>query len=208
MGNEVVKDTGQEHARFFANYAPLRKDFPKIIGKQVELFKPRAPRNPEDAVLFMEYQFVQGGMTDKGGQAEVDRLKGMLNIRKSFNARSIASLVWVNFKQMDSMCGSTLIAQLAFEHSEMTLARYITDSKQTRSSLVKMNSLYTPSPRLASFLVQIAQGMAGYRANGLVHGFVCPEAILMFNVISEQPTYKLIDVSMLSHYPKFSHQRL
>lgn len=207
MGNEVGRDGNQEYNRFFQDFTPLRKEYIKIIGKGVEIFRPRAPRLPEESILFIEYQFQQGGMAPGQGQSEIDRLKNMLEIRKRLNSKHIASLVWVNFKEQNSMCASAVTSQLAFEHSEMNLARYITEAKQTRSSLVKMNQLYVPGPKLASFMSQIAQALAGYRAHGIVHGFICPEAILMYNVLSDRPLYKLIDVPMLGHFPN-SYERM
>lgn len=53
----------------------------------------------------------------------------------------------------------------------------------------------------------MCDGLLCLKRNGLHHGFVMPENILMYNLISNMPNFKLLDVKILSGH-KSCYERM
>lgn len=207
MGNTPTTSEGNpQFQSFTASLEHLRKDFIPIIGKEVEIYRPFKRAQEEARVLMIEFMYLNA--SPSGRNEQLDRLRQALELRKEINIVSLGNLVWVNQKQQNSMCGSNTTLQLAFEHSDLSIAKLISDVKVSRGSIIKPGGVVASPQKVGGLLRQVSLALRTLGAHNQVHGFVSPASILVLDAAKDRPIYKLIDVSLLGNYPKFDNQRV
>lgn len=167
------------------------------IGRDIDLYKDINPHFPEDLVLLYKITFEE----EEGQGNEAEKLEGFkkeLNQRKQLDSFYLSQLLFVNFKVLSGLCVNKVQCRVSFEYSEMNLQKYANEKKIQRGSM--LNSQAVSSQQIYNFLQQTSDGLLCLKRNGMFHGFVIPENILMYNLSTNVPNFKLLDVKALSRY--------
>ena len=207
MGNVEATsgDSNVELQKFTANYQHYKKEYIPIVGRDFDIYRPKQLRFPEEQMMIAENTFAGESSAPKSGPADLfGRLRNSLELRKSINCPYLANLLWVNFKEQKSLCAGATTVHTAVEHSDFSIARFIQEAKS-----IKANSVSKSSPgggpssaKAATVLFQAAECLRTLNQRQMVHGFVCPQTVLLWNHNTEKPITKLLDVSLFSNYNK------
>ena len=194
MGNTGSEKKSDEQLQIYLsslNY--IRKEHSLSLGRDIDLYKKMYPQFPEELILLYEITFDED---EEISEDRAENFKKEINLRKKFNSLYISQLLFVNYKILDGMCINKVQCRISLQYSEFTLARFINETKVSRSSQMKMQQI--SADQIYNFLEQMTDALLCLRNNKKCNGFIKPENILLYNRESKKPVFKLFDVSLLS----------
>lgn len=203
MGNiEGSEKKSEEELQTYLNSLSLyRKEHSYNLGKDVTLYKPNYSVFEEDLVLLVVLDFEEEQLHNMSPEEYLKNFKRELNLRKNYDSLYLSKLLFINFKKIQALCTEKLQCRLAFDYSDYDLYKYINESRVMRSSM--MTSFNISGQQCVHFMICIADALLCLKRNGKIHGFVMPTNILIMNRNSTKPTYKLLDVSLISGYTQY-----
>jgi hypothetical protein len=208
MGNSggSERKSDEEFVEYLSTMVLVRKEHSEHIGKDIDLHRPNLSEFEEDLVLLVEITFDDGDVSNQNPNDIISRFRNEVNLRKGFNCQHVSELLFVNYKVFSGLCVEKLMCRIAIEYSDENLQHYITDSKTMRSSMQIKES--PTAMQVIHFLSGLCEALVVLKRNGRHHGYVAPANILIYNRSAIKPLYKLVDVALISRYPKLTNQRL
>ena len=203
MGNSEAseKKADEDLQNYLQNLTLYRKEHSYNLGKDILLYKPSYSTFEEELILLLTLDFEE---EEEGKYQSADEFikmfKRELNLRKSYDSLYLSRLLLINYKKIQTLCAEKMQCRLAFEHSDYDLYKYINESRLVRSS--QLNTFTLLPDQCLHFLNCITDALLCLKKNGKTHGFIKPVNILVYNRTSTKPTYKLLDVSLISGYQK------
>ena len=202
MGNMEgsEKKSEDELQAYLQNLMLYRKEHSYSLGKDVTLYKPNYSVFEEDLVLLVVLDFEEEQNHNVNPDEYLKNFKRELNLRKNYDSLYLSKLLFINFKKIQALCTEKLQCRLSFDYSDYDLYKYINESRVMRSSMMSSFNL-TPQQTI-HFLSCICDALLCLKRNGKTHGFIMPSNVLLYNRNSTKPTYKLLDVALISGYLK------
>lgn len=202
MGTNISKNqmVAEDCQRYVNSLTHLRKEHSISLQANIDIYKPESLTFPEDAILLYEQCFDDSD----GANPHLLRFKQKLEMRKKFQSKYIAELVYVNFQVMKGLCIEQLVSKVALQYSEVNLSILIQNKSigQFRASgSVKSFSLPS-SQAVVSLITCLSETLFLLRGFGVNHGFIMPENVLVYDSESRAPFFRLLDVSLISTFDK------
>lgn len=201
MGNSASDNkTDLEYDRFIHSMTLIRKEQSENLGRNFDLYRPEDVEFEESLVLLIELTFDENEYPMEKADAAIARFKEEVNQRKSINSPNLTKLLFLSYKIISGMCIEHLVCRLALEFSDENLFKVLNDRLMYRS-----NAMIPDLPSPASFqwfLTNMIEGLSALHQRSMVHGYVMPVNVMIYNKTSKQPHYRLLDVALISRYKK------
>ncbi len=202
MGNNQgdAKADADYHA-YLSSMQLVRKENSENLGRNFDLYRPDDLPHEESLVLVIEIVFDQNEFPNEDQNTVFNRFKDEVNQRKAIKSRYFSQLLYVGYKVVTIMCLEHLVCRLALEFSDENLFKVLNDRLMYRSS-TQVPEL--PSPAAFQwFLASLIEGLLALHQRNMLHGYLMPVNVLVYNKTSKQPLYKLLDVALVSRYKKW-----
>lgn len=208
MGNEQHQNPQLE--KFLSNYVDPQVEYSEAVGREVKIMRPLNPRLEGETALILELPLDDPKTTKLVGKSVVDPIfhfKRQVDQRKKLQNNFLTNLIMQTYDSKNSKCAEFTVCHLAFEYSETNLTRFLTQQKVSRG-INKITDQPIKSEKILDFLLQTGNCLEILSRNGILHGFVNPNSIQVFDQSKPNQIFKLLDVALIGFYPKFSHKLL
>lgn len=201
MGNTASDQKSDvEYERYLRSMTLIRKEQSENLGRNFDLYQPENPEFEESLVLLIELTFDENEFPMEKAEAAIARFKDEVNQRKNIASRNLTQLLFISYKIISGMCIEHLVCRLALEFSDENLFKVLNDRLMYRSN-AQIPDLPSPAS-FQYFLANMIEGLSALHQRNMVHGYVMPVNVMIYNKTSKQPLYKLLDVALISRYKK------
>ena len=201
MGNFGSKSETSEKdlKEYLSTMTLIRKEHAESIEMDIDIYRPHLSEFEEDLILLIEQTFDEN-QTNDSDQNLFKVMRSKIQVRKGFNCANISELLFVNYRVLSGLCMEKQLCTVALEYSEETLSQFILSSRATFSSARNINIQSAQST--IHFILNILEGLLCLKRFHLIHGFIEPNNIFVYNKSNVKPLFKLFDVSFLSRHKK------
>lgn len=201
MGNSPSDQRSDlEFERYIHSMNLIRKEHSENLGRDIDIYRPETLEFEESLVMLIDITFDEADHAGQDPNIYVNRFKDEVNQRKNISSRFVTQLLFLSYKRISGLCTEVLVCRLALEYSEESLFKMLNDRLMYRSSTSIPE--VAPAQSFQHFLANMVEGLGALHQRNMVHGFLLPVNILVYNKSSKQPLYKLLDVSLISKQKK------
>ena len=207
MGSNASKTqkSEEDYQTYLSYLTHEKKLYSDSLQANIDLYRPDNPQFEEALILIFENTF-----EDKNaGEYDLNSYKEQIEIRKSMEWNNLTELVYVNFQVHSGICMEKIVCRIAFSYSEINLLDFIERNGHSNMQL-NGNKIVDKLPndiQGLNLLENVLNALLALKNTGLSHGFISPDNILVFNVESVRPFFKLMDTGLICKNQN-SYQRM